>query len=91
MDFPRAKPEGNPEEQPCQSEENPILSDSLTQINILFPTRFYKVLGSAGSKLFLKLFQLTSDDKLQGLTQISFHKFVVQNIFVINYFFVGPL
>ena len=37
------------------------------------------------------LFQLTSDDKLQILTQLSCHKFVVQNIFVINYFVVGPL
>ena len=37
------------------------------------------------------LFQLTSDDKLQILTQLSFHKFVVQNTFVINYFVLGPL
>ena len=37
------------------------------------------------------LFQLTSDDKLQILTQLSFHKFVVQSTFVINYFVVGPL
>ena len=37
------------------------------------------------------LFQLTSDAKLQILTQISFHKFVVQNTFVVNYFVVGPL
>ena len=37
------------------------------------------------------LFQLTSDDKLQILTQLSFHKFVVQNTFVINYFSLGPL
>ena len=37
------------------------------------------------------LFQLTSDDKLQILTQISFHNFVVQNTFVIKYFVVGPL
>ena len=37
------------------------------------------------------LFQLTSDDKFQILTQFSFHKFVVQNTFVINYFVVGPL
>ena len=35
-DFSRAKPEGNPEEQPCQPEENPILPDSFTQIYILF-------------------------------------------------------
>ena len=35
-DFPRAKPEGNPEEQPCQPEENPVLPDSFTQIYILF-------------------------------------------------------
>ena len=37
------------------------------------------------------LFQLTSDDKLQILTQLSFHKFVVQNTFVISNFVVGPL
>ena len=36
------------------------------------------------------LFQLTSDDKLQILTQLSYHKFVVQNTFVIKYFIVGP-
>ena len=39
-DFPRVKPEGNPEEQPCQSEENPILPDSFTQIYILIPIGF---------------------------------------------------
>ena len=37
------------------------------------------------------LFQLTSDDKLHILTQLSFHKFVVQNTYVINYFVVGLL
>ena len=36
-------------------------------------------------------FQLTSDDKLQILKQLSFHKFVVQNTFVIIYFVVGHL
>ena len=36
------------------------------------------------------VFQLTSDDKLQILTQLSFNKFVVQNTLVINYFVVGP-
>ena len=40
---------------------------------------------------FLTLFQLTSDDKLQILTQLSFHKFVVRNTVVINYFVVWPL
>ena len=34
-DFPRAKPEGNPEEQPCQPEENPVLPNSFTQIYTL--------------------------------------------------------
>ena len=63
-DFPRAKPKGNPKEQPCQPKENPVLPDSFTQIYILFPTRIFKVLRSA---------QLTSDDKLQILTQLSFH------------------
>ena len=37
------------------------------------------------------LFQLISDDNLQIMTQIYFHKFVVQNAFVINYFVLGPL
>ena len=32
----RAKPEGNPEEQPCQSSENSVLPDSFTKIYILF-------------------------------------------------------
>ena len=35
-DFPRAKPKGNPEEQPCQPEENPVHPDSFTWIYILF-------------------------------------------------------
>ena len=43
------------------------------------------------SKFFLTLFQLTSDGKLQILTQYSFHKFVVQNTFVINDFVVEPV
>ena len=34
--FPRAKPEGNPEEQPCKPEENPIHPDFFTWIYILF-------------------------------------------------------
>ena len=34
-DFPRAKPKGNPEEQPCQPEENPVHPDSFTWIYIL--------------------------------------------------------
>ena len=37
----RAKPEGNPMEQPCQPEENPVLPDSLTQIYILFLITFH--------------------------------------------------
>ena len=37
------------------------------------------------------LFQLTSNDKLQILTQHSVHQFFLKNIFVINYFLVGPL
>ena len=35
-DFPSAKPEVNPEEQPCQPEEYPVHSDSFTWIYILF-------------------------------------------------------
>ena len=35
-DFLRAKPEGNPEEQPCQTEENPVHPDSFAWIYILF-------------------------------------------------------
>ena len=34
-DFPRAQPEGNPEDQPCQPEENLIHPDYFTQIYIL--------------------------------------------------------
>ena len=37
------------------------------------------------------LFQLTADDKLQILIQLSSNKFVVQNTFVVNYFVVGAL
>ena len=47
-DFPRAKPEENPKEQPCQPKENPVLPDSFNQIYIIFPTPFFKVLRSAG-------------------------------------------
>ena len=32
-DFPRAKPEGYPEEQPCQPKENPLHPDSSTWIS----------------------------------------------------------
>ena len=46
-DFPRAKSEGNPEDQPCQSEvqpcqpeENPVPPDSFTRIYILFQIGF---------------------------------------------------
>ena len=35
-DFSRAKPEENPNGQPYQPEENPVLPDSFTQIYILF-------------------------------------------------------
>ena len=41
-------PEENLKEQPCQPKETSVLSDSFTQIYILFPTRFFKVLRSAG-------------------------------------------
>ena len=34
--FSRTKPEGNPEEQPCQPKENPIHPNSFTCIYILF-------------------------------------------------------
>ena len=34
--FPRAKAEGNPEEKPCQPEENPVHPDSFNWIYILF-------------------------------------------------------
>ena len=38
--FPRANPNGNPKEQFCQHEENPVLTDSFTQIYIIFPIGF---------------------------------------------------
>ena len=34
--FPRPKPDGNPDKQPCQPEENPVLPYSFTQTLILF-------------------------------------------------------
>ena len=34
--FQRAKPEGNPEEEPCQPKENSVLPNSFTQSYILF-------------------------------------------------------
>ena len=53
----------------------------------------FKVLRSAGkwAFFFLQFFQITSNDKLKIMTQLSFHKFGVQNIFMNNYFVVGPL
>ena len=40
-DFPRAKPEGNQEEQPCQPEENTVHPDSFTWIYNLFKIRHF--------------------------------------------------
>ena len=40
-DFQRAKPEGNPEEQPCRPEENPVLPHPFTQIYIIFLIGFH--------------------------------------------------
>ena len=37
-DFPREKSKGNPMEQSCQSEENPVHPDNFTLIYILFKT-----------------------------------------------------
>ena len=34
-DFLRAKAKGNPEEQPCQTEESPVGPDFVTQIYII--------------------------------------------------------
>ena len=41
-EFPRPKPEKNPEVQPGQLEENPVLPDSFTQIYIIFQIGFRK-------------------------------------------------
>ena len=40
-DFPMAKPEGNPREQPCQPEENPDHPSSFTWIYILFKIGYF--------------------------------------------------
>ena len=42
-DFPREKPEGNPEEQPFQPEENPVFPNSFTWIYITFQMDFFIV------------------------------------------------
>ena len=69
-----------------------VLAVVVHLFTVIISSRFFKVLRSAGEyTFFFTPFQLTSDDKLQILTQLSFHKFVVQNTFVINYFVVGPL
>ena len=39
-DFPWAEPKGNPKEQPCQPEKNPVLPDLFPQIYILFLISF---------------------------------------------------
>ena len=38
--FPEGKAKGNFEEQLCQPEENPVLPNSFTRINILFQLDF---------------------------------------------------
>ena len=58
-DFPRAKPEENPKEQPCQPEENPVLPDSFTQIYILFLTGFRNCPPKIHSRCRIGPFQVT--------------------------------
>ena len=85
---PREIPRSSPAS-PRKARAFPTL---LFRFTSYFQHGFSKFWGQQGSKLFFfTLFQLTSDDKLQILTQLSFHNFVVQNIFVINYFVVRPL
>ena len=90
-EIPRAEPKGFPEGLGYISKY--ILTQAIIQTfsisksytsSIVFP-------WSAIFEELILLFELTSDDKLQILTQLSFHQFVVQNTFVINYFVVEPL
>ena len=86
----------SPREIPRSSAASPRKAPSfpthLLRFTFYFQHGFSKYWGQQASKLFfLMLFQLTSVDKLQIMTQLSCYKFVVQNIFVINYFVVGPL
>ena len=60
-DFPWAKPEGNPKEQPCQPKENPVFPDYFTQIYILFiiglrigPPKMHRLFCSGVSKIHSK-------------------------------------
>ena len=69
---------------PRSSPASPRKTSSFPTPLLRFTFYFQKYWGT-------ELFQLTFDDKLQIRTQLSFHKFVVQNISVINYFVVEPL
>ena len=85
-DFPWAKPGGNPKAQPCQPRKTPSFPTLLLIFTFYFQHCFSKYWGQQASIFFLTLFQLSSDDKLQILLQLSFHKYCVQNIFVFKYF-----
>ena len=76
---------------PASPRKTPSLPTLLLRLTFYFQHGFSKNWGQQASKLFWTLFQVTFDDKLQILTQHSFHNFVVQNIFAINYFVLRPL
>ena len=49
-DFPRAQPSGNPEEQLCKPEENLVLPNSFTQLNIIFAIGLATFLNSNSTR-----------------------------------------
>ena len=80
-----------PRSSPASPRKTPSFPTLLLRFTFYFQHGFSKYWGQQAVNFFWKRFQLTSDDKLQILTQLSFHKFVVQKHFVITYFVAGPL
>ena len=82
----------SPREIPRSSpRKTPSFRTLLLRYTFYFQHDFSKYWGQQASRFFGTLFQLTSDDKMQILTQLSFHEIFVQSIFVNNDFVLGPL
>ena len=65
-DFPRAKPQGYPEEQPCQPEENPVHFSSFTWIYILF-----KIWNSGDDSNFFQILKFEETLELLSFWNMS--------------------
>ena len=85
------RPRERPRSSAASQRKTPSFVTLLLRFTFYFQHNFSKYWGQQATTFFWKLFQLTSDDKFQILTKLSFHEFVVHNIFLINHFVVGPL